>query len=198
MNRVRTMTSTATETCAVPSASWGVRDKILAAAMGLFYVEGINATGVDLVAERAGVSKRTLYKYFPSKVNLVEQYLTSMFDMFLAMREADTAGPREQIMSLFTVPVADGGLMRGCPFHNAAVEAAAVMPEVAEFVHRQKEAFATSIVDLCRDLGVDDADLLGRRIALVYEGAAALSTSLDAVEPWARARAMVEMLLDLE
>ncbi|MGU3292694.1 TetR/AcrR family transcriptional regulator [Williamsia sp. M5A3_1d] len=185
-----------TETTA--TATPGVRDRILAAATELFYVEGINATGVDLVASKAGVSKRTLYKYFPSKVNLVEQYLARIVEMVVAPRDAPADTPRERLMSLFAVPEPDGGLMRGCPFHNAAVEAAAVMPEVAEFVHRQKEAFAESIVDVCRDLGADDPDLLGRRIALIYEGAAALSTSLNAVEPWVRARSTVELLLDQE
>lgn len=166
--------------------------------MELFYTDGINATGVDLVAARAGVSKRTLYKYFPSKVNLVEQYLTRMFEFVVEHQKVQTGTARQRLSALFAVPQAGGGQMRGCPFHNAAVEAAAVMPEVAEFVHRQKEAFAASIVAICRDLGVEDPDLLGGRIALIYEGAAALSTSLDAVEPWARAGALVEMLLDME
>jgi hypothetical protein len=86
--------------------------------------------------------------------------------------------------------------MRGCPFHNAAVEAAAVMPEVANFVHLQKQAFAGAIIEVCRDYGAADPELLGQQIALLYEGAAALSTSLDDPQPWALARRTVEKLLD--
>ncbi|WP_188491421.1 TetR/AcrR family transcriptional regulator [Williamsia phyllosphaerae] len=179
-----------------PAGRPGPRDRILSAAAGLFYVEGINATGVELIASEADVSKRTLYKYFPSKVNLVEQYLAYLREMVVDPRHAQGDGPRERLMLLFEVPQPGGGRLRGCPFHNAAVEAASVMPEVAEFVHTQKKAFAEAIIDLCRDLGVDDPDRLGHQIALLYEGAAALSTSLDDVEPWVVARSTVEMLLD--
>ena len=178
------------------SVSPGVRDRILGAAMELFYVDGINATGVDLIAARAGVSKRTLYKYFPSKVDLVEHYLRTLVDLRTDPWTLDIS-PREKLVTLFAVPEPDGGRMRGCPFHNAAVEAASEMPDVSAYVHEQKMAFAAAIVNLCRDLGgVDDPEMLGRQIALLYEGAAALSTSLDAVDPWACARATVEMLID--
>lgn len=174
----------------------GVRDRILGAAMELFYVEGINATGVDLIATRAGVSKRTLYKYFPSKVDLVEHYLRTLVELRTDPRTLGLDGPREKLLTLFVMPEPDGGRMRGCPFHNAVVEAASEMPGVTAFVHDQKQAFAALIVDLCRDLGADDPDTLGQQIALLYEGAAALSTSLDAVDPWACARTTVEMLID--
>lgn len=174
----------------------GARDRILASAAELFYVDGINATGVDLIASHAQVSKRTLYKYFPSKTELVEQYLAFVRAMVTDPREADADGPRERLMVLFEVPQPGEGRMRGCPFHNAAVEAAAVMPEVANFVHLQKQAFAGAIIELCRDYGAADPELLGQQIALLYEGAAALSTSLDDPQPWALARKTVEKLLD--
>ncbi|AFR50752.1 TetR/AcrR family transcriptional regulator [Gordonia sp. KTR9] len=190
---------TTTEKSAQPPRGSGrpsPRDRILSAAAGLFYVEGINATGVELIASEAGVSKRTLYKYFPSKVTLVEQYLAYLREMVVDPRGGQADGPRERLMRLFTIPEPGDGRLRGCPFHNAAVEAASAMPEVTEFVHTQKRAFATAIVDLCRDYGASDPSLLGHQIALLYEGAAALSTSLDDVEPWAYARTTVEMLLD--
>ena len=168
-----------------------------ASAAELFYVEGINATGVDLIASRADVSKRTLYKYFPSKTALVEQYLAFVREMVTDPRAADADGPRERLMLLFEVPEPGQGRMRGCPFHNAAVEAAAVMPEVADFVHVQKQAFAAAIIDLCRDYGAADPDLVGHQIALLYEGAAALSTSLNDPQAWVYARTTAETLLDL-
>ncbi|MGC5246753.1 TetR/AcrR family transcriptional regulator [Gordonia sp. DT219] len=172
------------------------RDRILAAATGLFYVEGINATGVETIASEAHVSKRTLYKYFPSKVALVEQYLTHLREMVVDPRDAQGDGPRERLMQLFAVSRSGDGRLRGCPFHNAAVEAASAMPEVTEVVHTQKRAFADAIVDLCREYGARDPDLLGHQIALLYEGAAALSTSLNDVASWVCARTTVEMLLE--
>ena len=43
------------------------REKILTAANRLFYAEGIGRVSVDAVADKAGVTKRTLYYHFRSK-----------------------------------------------------------------------------------------------------------------------------------
>src|SRR5919112_631537 len=51
------------------------RQRLLTAARELFYEDGICATGVSAVAERAGVTKMTLYSHFPSKDDLVAAYL---------------------------------------------------------------------------------------------------------------------------
>ena len=52
------------------------RDRIVSAASKLFYGEGIRGVSVDAVAEKAGVTKRTLYYHFASKDELVEAYLS--------------------------------------------------------------------------------------------------------------------------
>ena len=51
------------------------QQRLLAAARELFYGDGVCATGVSAVAERAGVTKMTLYAHFPSKEELVTAYL---------------------------------------------------------------------------------------------------------------------------
>jgi AcrR family transcriptional regulator len=54
-------------------------ERILAAADKLFYEQGIRAVGVDTIAAQAGVSKRTLYNYYPTKDGLIAAYLTGRF-----------------------------------------------------------------------------------------------------------------------
>jgi AcrR family transcriptional regulator len=49
------------------------RREILEAAMKVFEVSGYAATTVDAVAEEAGVSKGSIYNYFPSKHELFQQ-----------------------------------------------------------------------------------------------------------------------------
>ncbi len=44
---------------------------MISAAYSLFYKNGFHATGVDAIMEKAGISKRTLYKYFASKEALI-------------------------------------------------------------------------------------------------------------------------------
>ena len=53
------------------------RERILDAANRLFYGEGIRAVSVDAIAEKAGLTKKTLYYHFKSKDDLVAAYLTS-------------------------------------------------------------------------------------------------------------------------
>ncbi len=57
------------------SAEISTRDRIVKAASELFYGVGIRAVSVDAVAEKAGVTKRTLYYHFASKDELVAAYL---------------------------------------------------------------------------------------------------------------------------
>ena len=178
----------------------GARRRILTAAAQLFYFEGINATGVDLIAERASVSKRTLYQHFPSKTALVEEYLRQLRQQGGEGEEESAqtpdATPRAQLLALFELTDAGDGRMRGCPFHNAAVEAAGVMPGVEHIVHLHKRDYIDGLTELARAAGAADPDMLGNQIALLYEGAAGLSTSLNDPAPWARARATAEALID--
>jgi len=51
------------------------RETIIQAADDLFYGEGIRAASMDAIAERAGVTKRTLYYHFRSKDDLIAAYL---------------------------------------------------------------------------------------------------------------------------
>src|SRR5712691_7063594 len=55
-----------------------VRDRILATASDLFYQNGIRAVGVDLVVEKAGVAKTSLYRHFGGKDDLVVAFLQRM------------------------------------------------------------------------------------------------------------------------
>lgn len=178
----------------------GARQRILNAASELFYCEGINATGVDRIASRASVSKRTLYQHFPSKATLVEEYLRHLQK---DIGEVETASPgmsssraRARLLALFELSDAGDGRMRGCPFHNAAVEAAGAMPGVEHIVHLQKRDHIDGLTRLAREAGAADPDMLGNQIALLYEGASGLSTSLNDPAPWALARASAEALID--
>jgi hypothetical protein len=58
-----------------------------ATASELFYTRGIHAVGVDLIAELAGTTKKTLYDRFGSKDNLVALYLQRRFERWQAFVE---------------------------------------------------------------------------------------------------------------
>jgi AcrR family transcriptional regulator len=174
----------------------GARQRILNAAAELFYREGINATGVERLAAESSVSKRTLYQHFPSKTAVVEEYLRSIEDRVSSpLADAGDQTPRERLLAVFQGP-AGGGPLRGCPFHNAAVEAAGSMPGVQEIVRTSKRSFIDGLTELANQAGAADPQLLGNELSVLYEGAAALATSLDDWSPWVHARAAAATLID--
>lgn len=60
------------------------RNDILDTALLLFNRHGYQAVGVDLIRDRAQVSKMTLYKYFPTKDVLIEAVLALRHQRFTA------------------------------------------------------------------------------------------------------------------
>lgn len=177
----------------------GARQRILNTATDLFYREGINATGVERLASEASVSKRTLYQHFPSKTAVVEEYLhciqQGVGDPIRPGPDAANRTPRERMLALFETP-SPGGQMRGCPFHNAAVEAAEALPEIQDIVQEHKRNYIKGLIKLARQAGAANPTLLGNQLALLYEGAAALATSLDDPAPWTHARKAAKTLID--
>jgi AcrR family transcriptional regulator len=174
------------------------REKILSAAGSLFYREGIHATGVERIAQEAGVSKRTMYQQFPSKTQLVEEYLREIHDGGGMPNEKalDTVGasPRNRLLAIF-----DGApttRFRGCPFHNAAVEAADQMPGVHDVVHQHKLQFISRLIDVAVEAGAKDPYQLGHQLGVLFEGAVSLATSLNDTAPLLHARSAAEVLID--
>src|SRR5579862_283649 len=84
----------------------GARERILSAAYRLFSTRGIRDVGVDEVIELAGVAKATLYRHFPSKDDLVLEFLRRRVDLGGAgwiEREVGARGttPEDQLLSIF-------------------------------------------------------------------------------------------------
>ena len=57
--------------------------------------------------------------------------------------------------------------MRGCPFHNAAVEASEAMPEIQDIVHEHKRAYIKGLIKLARQAGAANPTLLGNQLGLL-------------------------------
>jgi AcrR family transcriptional regulator len=180
------------------SSSGNARDRILVTAGSLFYREGIHATGVERIAQEAGVSKRTMYQHFPSKTDLVEAYLRGIHESGGMPNEKalDTVGPspRNRLLAIFDGSPTDR--FRGCPFHNAAVEAADHMPGVHDAVHEHKLQFISRLTEVAEEAGAKDSYQLGHQLAVLFEGATSLATSLNDTAPLLHARSAAEVLID--
>lgn len=68
-----------------------MRSKIMSVAKEAFIEKGFRLTTMDEIAERSSITKRTLYKQYPSKLTLIIR----MFDMHLQTLEASLLQCRE-------------------------------------------------------------------------------------------------------
>ncbi|HEX3783825.1 MAG TPA: TetR/AcrR family transcriptional regulator [Pseudonocardiaceae bacterium] len=174
------------------------KERILATTRTLFYGHGIQATGVGELAEVAGVSKRTLYQLFESKDELVAAYLALMSqhgttgERNLDRTELDA---RERLLALFERPRLSARF-RGCPLHNAAVELADPDHPGRQVIVTHKHALLAKLTDVGQQAGARRPAVLARQLITLYEGATALATSLDDVEPFDFARSAAETLID--
>jgi AcrR family transcriptional regulator len=182
-----------------PAGGRGARERILWAAGVLFYQQGINSTGIEELTSVAHVSKRTFYQHFGSKDELVQAYLRRWGADWGPTGEGvldhDDLTPRERLLGLFDQPTGVA-VMRGCPFHNAAVELADPDSPARELVLEHKRSVTARIVEVAREAGVADPPRLGRQLAVLFDGARALATSTNDFAPFRDARDAAEVLLN--
>jgi AcrR family transcriptional regulator len=120
-----------------------LRERILVAAFELFLSQGVSATKIDEICERADIAGRTFFNHFPTRQDMIralaERRLLNLHDVVFA--RVDEPVPqrlvgvfddiaktlvdsgetyREMIGEMMTA--ADYGSRRGSPFHETFVE----------------------------------------------------------------------------
>ncbi|WP_299051045.1 TetR/AcrR family transcriptional regulator [uncultured Nocardioides sp.] len=146
---------------------------VLAAADELFYDRGIHAVGVDLVAERAGVTKKTLYDRFGSKDRLVVAYLEDRDARWrvLLAEHLDAAGPEPaaRVAAVFDASAAwtSSHAPRGCGMINAHAEISDPDHPAYAVITGQKAWMLALFADLVGDAAP--------AVMLLHEGALAAS-----------------------
>ncbi|MFF9565437.1 TetR/AcrR family transcriptional regulator [Leifsonia sp. NPDC014704] len=153
------------------------RDRVLAAAARLFVREGVNAVGVDRLAQEAEVSKRSIYQHFDGKdaivATMLEEYGPSVVTGYFESDEE--AAPRDRVLHVFDAlhAAAAAGDFYGCPFvnvatelrdreHPAAVVARGFKDELTSYFERQAAA-----------AGAADPRTLAIQLTLLFDGASA-------------------------
>jgi AcrR family transcriptional regulator len=146
-----------------------MRERILETADRLFYGQGIRAVGVDTIAAEIGISKRTLYNYFPSKDELILAYLSRRFVPVNISEQP----PLEQILRVFDWLERwfATDTFRGCPLVNAVAELADATHPGTKLAVAFKEQRRIHVRDLLVELNVADPDGLATQVAILAEGA---------------------------
>jgi hypothetical protein len=70
------------------------------------------------------------------------------------------------------------------------------MPGVEDIVHEHKLDFTARIIQAATEAGARDPYRLGNQLAVLFEGALALATSLNDTSPLLHARSAAETLID--
>lgn len=154
------------------------RKRIIEAASKLFYGEGIRAVSVDAVAEKAGVTKRTLYYHFESKDELVAAYLEARDQPNLKLMagwfdKAEGALP-QKIEAIFQnlAHSARHPRWKGCGFLRTAAELANLPGHPAIRIGaRHKAGFERWLAGACADHGATSPEELARQVVLLMDGA---------------------------
>jgi AcrR family transcriptional regulator len=177
------------------------RDRILDAAGALFYERGTRAVGMAEIVAAAGTGKNVLYRYFPSKDELVLAYLQRFaLDLDATMDGAVEGLERVPSAALVAITrqVADwvtAPEFRGCPFRNYLREMRDVDHAPGRFALAEVQRLHARIDALVADLGTEEPDLLADRIWLAIEGMYASAPYGDRSEAATTAVGMVQDLL---
>jgi AcrR family transcriptional regulator len=175
------------------------RTKIIRAALELFYSQGVHATGVNEVAERAGVSKLSLYRHFESKEGLLDAALRHRSDHVVAwLREAsqDPDDPVERILAVFDALHGWFGErgFRGCAVVSAAGESPSGTPP-RRFARTHIGRHRRLLTALAREASCRDPERVGRQLLILLEGATVVSAMARDRHAAIDARAAAEALV---
>ncbi|WP_427501159.1 TetR/AcrR family transcriptional regulator [Methylomonas sp. MED-D] len=154
-----------------------LQEHILNVASELFYSQGIKTTGVDAVVKAAGTTKMSLYKYYPSKDDLVLAHLRKSRAKLQAyiqeyLFKAGT-DPGRQLLAVFDAfgDLQANPAFRGCPFINAAAEFADSGSPIQQTAAEFSEGFRALLSDLAARAGVRDPEPLSKQLAMLIAGA---------------------------
>ena len=152
------------------------RERIIDAALDLFRKHGINGIGVDAIAEAADSNKMTLYRHFGSKDDLIVVCLkeaAAEAEAFWADIEAANPGDPKKQLNDWVHRAGDFLTMEhcNCEILDAAAELVDSDHPAQKFVKDIRKLYRTRVVQLCRDAGVADAELLVDALTLLIEGA---------------------------
>jgi AcrR family transcriptional regulator len=144
-----------TEILGLPDPPKTGRERLVAAAVELFYRRGFGAVGIDQVIAEAGVTKSTFYKHFQSKDDLMvaavrrrDEWESQAWQR--AVREIAGDDPAAQLLATFDVMDVwfNDPDFRGCMFLNTAAE----FPNPHDPVHQAAADYKRRTRDHRRDL----------------------------------------------
>jgi AcrR family transcriptional regulator len=177
------------------------RERLGRAAYELFSREGIRSVGVDAVIARAGTAKMTLYRNFPSKDDLILDFLRRREQLWTrewleAESQRRGATPRDQLLAIFDVfsEWFSQPDFEGCSFLTTMIEINDREHPVRQAAVLHLANIRSYIERLAAEIGIRDVDSFARKWHILMKGAIMAAHEGDAMAA-DRARELGELLL---
>jgi AcrR family transcriptional regulator len=160
--------------------SEGPRERITRVARRLFYEDGIQSTGVNKIIEESVTAKATFYKHFPSKNELIEEYLEREHDESCQVMEdieKNANSFRDRVDEVFASLESLSGeqRFRGCAFALAAAQVGDSDPTVRQTVENHKLYVTKKFEEWAQNDGVSSAREISEQLSILYDGALLVS-----------------------
>lgn len=176
--------------------------KLLDAVDELVFSQGIEATPVDAVLARAGVSAATMYRGYRGKDALVAAALERRHEQWRTLweRAVDAAGDdgAERLLAVFDAMdefARRPAGARWCAFLGTAAEYAAAPPEIAAAVDRDTAHLRETLGRLAADIACRDPEALAEQILVVVTGELAMRLRDNSRRTSAVGRRMAAVLI---
>ena len=149
-------------------------DKITESALKLFYRQGFHATGVEQLSQVSGVTKKTLYKHFASKEQLIQSALQlrdkQFFNKLQHAVEAEKAPLRPLAYIEFIAHWVQQSGFNGCAFINVSAEYGNRQDQPHVMANLHKQAIIAYLESICSNAKIEQPALVARQLFLIAEG----------------------------
>ena len=133
------------------------REKIVQAAMELFWLKGYNSTSIADLLSRTQLNSGSLYHVFPSKqdvlIGVLEAYRDGIEEMLLEPAWGQVDDPVEKIFALlngYRTMIVETDCTYGCPIGSLALELHEPDPRVRDLLAENFQNWTTAI-ERCLD-----------------------------------------------
>ncbi|BDB19922.1 TetR family transcriptional regulator [Pseudomonas sp. CYM-20-01] len=178
------------------------RDIILDVTEKLIYRHGIAATGMDFLVKTAGVSRKSIYRYFANKDDLVIAALQRRDERWMLWLRTEverSEGTGERLLAVFDALKTWFGSadFRGCAFINTSGETGDPQDPVRQLAKAHKQKLFEYLLELCQAHGTPDPERQAAHLLILVDGAITVALVMGDSTAADNAQCMAQTLLGL-
>src|SRR5271163_2834828 len=152
------------------------RERIVETALKLFYRDGIRATGIDKIIAESGVAKMSFYRHFPSKADLISEFLRKRHENWMTWftaavtKKLEKRGSSLEVIADVLGEWFDEPDFRGCAFINTISEIPDYEAEQNQIVREHKAQLESFIHRIAAQLELHAPAKVAATTMIIIEG----------------------------